>query len=279
VIHGYIEKHFVFVGSGAGICFTTQLVAVALNFEKMRNVATGLAVSGASIGGFILTPLIQMTLDKYGDEGYYFILSGIMLNISVFGSLCFPSYLEEHVKLLKTKTKNLASSRSDKCLNFFMILKIPSFVSLCVSLFCLDFGTSIMFIYLPSYSVSTNNSPLEAAFLMSMCGLFGGISRFLAGLSTNGDDIDEIIIYCGTIALLGIATILFPLYCDTYSGQIAYSVVLGLYSGCCYVMLNTMTAKSVGLSNVTTGIGTEMVFCGFGNGLGSYLAGIKNIQM
>ncbi|OWF41472.1 Monocarboxylate transporter 14 [Mizuhopecten yessoensis] len=57
------------------------------------------------------------------------------------------------------------------------------------------------------------------------------------------------------------------------AGQLAYAVFLGLYSGCCYSIINTLIIKLVGLEELATSFGTCMFFAGVGALIGPPAAG------
>ena len=63
------------------------IVMVGFYFEKRRAFATGVAVCGSGIGGFIFAPLCEMLLRVYGWKGATWIIGGICLNGMVFGAL------------------------------------------------------------------------------------------------------------------------------------------------------------------------------------------------
>jgi hypothetical protein len=70
-------------GTGLGICYNTGMIVLAFNFEKKRNIACGIAISGAGIGLFILTPIYQMIYETYSYTGYFLLLGGLALTISM----------------------------------------------------------------------------------------------------------------------------------------------------------------------------------------------------
>lgn len=51
---------------------------------------TGVAVCGSGIGGFIFSPLCNSLIDNYGWKGATIIISGVVLNGLVCGSLFRP---------------------------------------------------------------------------------------------------------------------------------------------------------------------------------------------
>lgn len=65
-------------------------MSVTTYFEKLRSLATGIAVAGSGLGTFIFAPLIDLFIREYGWRGTLMVLSGIVLNCAVFGGLFRP---------------------------------------------------------------------------------------------------------------------------------------------------------------------------------------------
>lgn len=70
--------------------YLPAIVIVGEYFDKRRAFATGIAVSGSGIGGFMFAQLIQVLLEHYLWRGTVLILAGISLNCAVFAALFRP---------------------------------------------------------------------------------------------------------------------------------------------------------------------------------------------
>ena len=79
-----------FSGFGFGLMYLPAIVMVGFYFEKRRAFATGVAVCGSGIGGFIFAPLCEKLLSVYSWKGATWIIAGICLNGVVMGSLFRP---------------------------------------------------------------------------------------------------------------------------------------------------------------------------------------------
>ncbi|XP_052057914.1 monocarboxylate transporter 12-B-like isoform X1 [Mytilus californianus] len=81
-------------GIGAGIgnscLFGNGLVMIGSYFKRIRTVANGVALSGASVGTFVIPPLMEFLLQTYGLPGTYLILGGLYLSVAVCGALYRP---------------------------------------------------------------------------------------------------------------------------------------------------------------------------------------------
>ena len=64
-----------------------SIVCVAQYFEKRRSFATGLAVCGSGVGTFVMAPVTEKLLQIYGWRGAMLIISAVVLNVTVCGTV------------------------------------------------------------------------------------------------------------------------------------------------------------------------------------------------
>lgn len=266
-----IVSYGVIAGIGSGLIYTASVVVVGFNFERQRNLASGVATSGAALGIFVLAPVYTTLETAYGYEGLFILSAGFVFHCCVFGALCRPSELESKKKHNDTNDKGKSSFNISL---YIKLLRKQSFVCICISVLCWSIGVSMVYLHLPYYVITLNTTPIQAAWIISAAGIGGFSSRFLSGLASNNDDIDDLLIYSGSFCVLGICTILFPLYAVTYIGQLFYGFALGVYSGSCYAVMNSINVSNFGINNMATSYGVEMFFCGSGMLLGPPLAGL-----
>ena len=70
------------------------MVILAYYFEKKLARVNGISSAGIGVGNFATPPLFQMLIDQYGWNGALLIISGLVANVAMFGSLYRLSYLE-----------------------------------------------------------------------------------------------------------------------------------------------------------------------------------------
>ena len=70
--------------------YLPTLVTVGHYFKKRRALATGIAVCGSGVGGFIFAPLSQFLIDMYTWKGAMWVISAISLNGVVIATLLRP---------------------------------------------------------------------------------------------------------------------------------------------------------------------------------------------
>ncbi|KAJ8317706.1 hypothetical protein KUTeg_005610 [Tegillarca granosa] len=258
-------------GVGSGLTYSASVVVLGFNFQKQRNIAGGVAVSGCAVGTFLFAPIITAVEEEYGYEGLFIILAGISFHQCLFGALCRPSYLENKRKLELYKQD--ASSVLENILIHLKLLKNGSFLFMCLSMFSWSIGVYMAFLHLPHYAETRNSTPMQASWLISAAGICGFVSRILTGVAANSENISELLLYCGSFGMLGLSTVLFPFYSFSFVGQLFYAIILGLYSGNCYAIINSINLSIVGMENLATAYGMEMFFCGIGTLLGPPFAG------
>jgi MFS family permease len=77
-------------GFGFGLIYLPAIVSVTMYFEKLRSLATGIAVCGSGFGTFIFAPLTEFLIQKYGWRGALLIIAGIVFNCAIFGAMFRP---------------------------------------------------------------------------------------------------------------------------------------------------------------------------------------------
>ena len=137
--------------------------------------------------------------------------------------------------------------------------------------YCL--GVHLVYVHLPKYAMQMRFSPSETSFLISISGIPGVMGRILTGIAATHEEIDDILLYGGTMGITSLATFLFPLFSNSFAGQVVYAVFLGFYFGCCNVVIGSINIRFVGVECLATAIGIELFCGGIGSILGPVLAG------
>ena len=70
--------------------YLPAIVTVGHYFKKKRALATGIAVCGSGVGGFVFAPLTEFLIEEYSWKGAMWIISGICLNGVVVSTLLRP---------------------------------------------------------------------------------------------------------------------------------------------------------------------------------------------
>lgn len=238
--------------------------------------AQGFALSGIGVGIFALSPAIQTARDTYGVTGFFIVLASISIQVIVCGTLIKPSKLERHTQHrrgLGSKTEKRSRCTCSLLKTYMGVLTTRSVTCLSASMFLYCFGTYIVFMNIPNYCIHKGFSDMEASFLLSVCGVASIICRLLTGVAANSDGVDEILLYSGSMGILSLCTCLFPLFSRFYSGQLVYSLILGIYFGSPYVVISTINTQYVGISRMAAALGLELCLGGFGALAGPVFSG------
>ena len=84
-------------------------------FSKRRSLANGLSLAGASLGQFVLPPILQFLLDTYTLNGTLLLIGGLYFNVIACGLLYRPTtfYTNRHRKSKrKSETKKLMKEKN-----------------------------------------------------------------------------------------------------------------------------------------------------------------------
>ncbi len=102
-------------GLGRSLMYLPTFLAANTYFKSKRQLANGIVMSGSAVGMVVFPPLVAWLLENFGLQGTFFVLGGIMLNITVLGAL-FPP-LEDAVEmeaLLSSKNGTVQSEEEEK---------------------------------------------------------------------------------------------------------------------------------------------------------------------
>ena len=230
-----------------------------------------------------MAPLFEGARELYGNTGFFVALAGLTANITVFGMLCFPSQLEIYTQKKRKEEFELrrqdGKSEAWSVIRFYLtVAQKKTVICLCVARFGYCLGIHLIYVHLPKYATQMGSTSVQASFLVSVSGILGVIGRILTGIAANHKEIDDILLYAGSMGIVSLATLVFPLYSASYAGQVAYAIVLGLYFGCCNVVLGSINIKFAGIECMATAIGLELFIGGIGSITGPVIAGMYKEQ-
>ena len=251
------------------MAYTILFSVNAYNFRKKLNIAQGFSVAGCGFGILLLPILIQSAYDTYGYSGLMLIIAGTVLQMVVFGTLLRPSKLElATIKKRKTDAQEKAANSNMNCGKLSVFLSVICMkATICLSISMLLFcgGMYSVTLQLPNYAQRNGFTAMQSAMFLSVIGVVTIPSRILTGYLAHQPRINEIWIYSGSFGVLSLVTFIFPSIAHTYAGHMLYSVCIGIFGGCCYVVINTINTLFVGVQFTTTAIALEFWFGGIGS--------------
>ncbi|XP_036366698.1 monocarboxylate transporter 9-like isoform X2 [Octopus sinensis] len=99
-----IVTYGLIAGVSLGMTFFTGQIIAGFYFEKKRALAIGISNCGGGMGILVGNMLIEYFIEFYGPRGTLLLISGALLNIVVFGSLCRPlQYAYKNVEQKESK--------------------------------------------------------------------------------------------------------------------------------------------------------------------------------
>ncbi|XP_071086245.1 monocarboxylate transporter 9-like [Haliotis cracherodii] len=143
-----------------------------------------------------------------------------------------------------------------------------------ISLMFLGLGENAILFHLPNYAYSKSSTRIQSTNLFTAMGLTSLMSRIFTGLILNDKDISIILLHVSCLGIIGILALVFPLYSHTYSLQMVFSALYGLYGGGLHSILSPMTVECVGVANLAVGFGVTHFAIGIGYILGPPVASI-----
>ncbi|XP_046401529.1 uncharacterized protein LOC124167593 isoform X2 [Ischnura elegans] len=77
-------------GFGFGLMYLPAIVSVTCYFERLRSLATGIAVCGSGLGTFIFAPMTSWLIETFGWRGAMLLISSATMHCVIFGALFRP---------------------------------------------------------------------------------------------------------------------------------------------------------------------------------------------
>lgn len=251
------------------MAYTILFTVNAYNFRDKLNIAQGVSISGSGFGILVMPPLIQVAHNTYGYSGLMVILAGVVLQLVVIGTLMRPSRIElQTIKRRKRESKLRSIEKITRCQTLLVFVNVLSRkATLCLSLSMLLFcgGLYSVTLQLPNYAQRRGFSAMQSALFLSIIGVVSMISRVISGMLAQHPRISEIWIYSGSIGVISLITFIFPAIAHLYTGHVFYSVCVGIFGGCCYVVINTINRDYVGVRFTTAACAVEFWFGGVGS--------------
>ncbi|XP_071050757.1 monocarboxylate transporter 5-like [Onthophagus taurus] len=286
-------------GLGFGLVYLPAIVSVTVYFEKKRSLATGIAVCGSGIGTFIFPTIIYCFMELYSWQGVMIVLSGIVLQCIVFGTLFRPLKNEKCIK--KNKIKNIAeyineknyvtkslqpeefelrqiNNNSEKIIikkKLFdvTLFKDVTFILFVISNVLTSIGFNVPFIYIVPRALSLDIPLSHASLLLAIIGIANTLGRIILGYISDKPWINRLWVYNSCLTICGFATALSVFATDFYS-LLVYALIFGLTVGAYVGLTSVILVDLLGVDKITNAFGILLFFQGIASFIGPPIGGM-----
>lgn len=277
-------------GAGLGLLYLPSIVTVGHYFKKKRALATGIAVCGSGIGGFVFAPLSQFLIDMYTWKGAMWVISAIALNGVVVAALLRPLEKSpnkkrkystrnqaEQTKLIKGNCDTERPQENQKCCDLsnmfdFSLLKSPTFLVYGCSCFLCMLGFYIPFTYIPDLVEDYGMTSQQSALLISIIGILNTVARVMVGWIADRPWADALILNSIALVVGGISTMFVP-YFSSFGLMATYSVVFGVAIAVFVSLRSIIMAELLGIEKLTSSFGLVTMCQGLSAFIGAPIAG------
>ena len=215
-------------------------------------------------------PLFLAMFHFFGFHGAFLFMAALGFQQLVFAALMRPSEKEVMEKVTRKEEKHNYFIKDVICLKG---LRETSYVLFLCQYMLWNFSFSLLFIHLPNIANKEGFSEQQGAFLVFLVGVGGTVSRLLVGLSVGPNGIDPLLMNLGVEGILGLVSILFPLFSHSYVGLGIFACVFGFYTGSLITLTVPVLIELLGPDNLNMALGTLYFTGGFGFIFGPILAG------
>jgi len=220
-------------GLANGLTYTPTLTAVNQYFFKRRPLAMGIASSGSSLAGVIFPIALNRMLNKstLGFGWSVRVLGFLMLALSIIACASVSSN---------------APRRKSGPPFLLAAWKKPVYTLQITGLFLVFWAMFIPFFYIPGYALSISISVDMSFYLIAILNAGSLVGRLLGGAAATHlgqfNTLTGSSVICGVLNLCWLAI-------DSLGGMIAYSVLLGFFSGTIIGLFPATIAVTSEISN------------------------------
>ncbi|WP_242203650.1 L-lactate MFS transporter [Aestuariivivens insulae] len=167
-------------GIGLGLGYITPVSTLVKWFPDRRGLATGMAIMGFGFAALIFGPIMQSLFDAVGVSNAFYIL-GVIYMVLILASARYiekppEGYLPEGFqkgegKNIKADMANIDASTALRTTRFYYI-----WVMMFINIAC---GIAIISAASPMMQEKLNYTPMEAAAIVGLIGVFNGLGRIL----------------------------------------------------------------------------------------------------
>jgi MFS family permease len=239
---------------GGAMIGTVAMSVVTKLFSRRRGLATGIALTGSSVGSILFPMLLRSAFANLGWRWTMRVLALVIAGIIVPGLFCLTPYQ----RLAKGLPHTTAQSRGRAAINFAAFRSYP-FTFVTGGSFLLEFAIFSIAGLLPTIAVDTGFSPEDSYTLLSILGVGSCVGRILPGVFSDLVGPFNTILVTTIITLLFMATLFIPFANKSGAVLYAFSALWGFGSGS---FLSVSPGKLLESQTVSPNINKDIVCVG-----------------
>lgn len=172
-------------GIGLGLGYITPVSTLVKWFPDKRGLATGMAIMGFGFSALLFGPIMQSLFESVGISNAFFILGLVYMSLILASAFYIErppegylpkGYRAEDSKTLKADISNSTSKEALGSRRFYYI-----WIMMFINITC---GIAIIAAASPMVQVKLNYTPMQAATVVGLIGIFNGLGRVIwSGLS------------------------------------------------------------------------------------------------
>ena len=208
-------------GIGLGLGYITPVSTLVKWFPDKRGLATGMAIMGFGFAALIFGPVMQTLFEAVGVSYAFYILGAIYMTLILLSARYIEKppegYLPEGFKpgqgkAIKEDISNIDANQALRTHRFYYI-----WIMMFINISC---GIAIIAAASPMMQEKLNYTPMEAAAVVGLIGVFNGLGRILwSGLS-------DFMGRANTYMLFFVFQILAFMFLPKLSMELAFLIVL-----------------------------------------------------
>lgn len=255
---------------GCGIAAGTALPAafvIANWFETRRGIAMGLAISGSTVGGMVMTLAAGYAIRHWGWRTAYFTVGLPMILIAV--PLVLIAVRSRPPGRVRTSAGQVANSLDGYEVN--EAVRTRSFWLIAASNFCFAFSATGTAIYMVAHLEGVGYSQAKAALAMSLIFGFAALGKIIMGLLADRLMARRALALDFVIQALGIVLVF---RAAQPTGIVIFVLVYGLSVAAPLSLLPLLVAESMGLKRFGLIGGLAGLSQTFGAAVGPIVSGL-----
>jgi MFS family permease len=267
--------YVVILGTGMGGVYAPQMSTIAKWFTQRRNLMTGIAFAGGSLGGLIMPPAINGIISALGWRSSYIILGAVALVIMVLGA----QFLRRDPRRMgqlpygEHKMPEMQNHEPNPTIEGFSLKEAVStwqFWVLIIMSFCNIFCLMTIMVHIVPHATDLGIPASDAAVVLAVlsAGLLTG--SFVVGLGADKIGARKAFILC-FIPMAAVLLLLLPVTEAWMIGLIVFIMAFG--NGGAAALMSSIFADLFGMRSHGLILGFSNLLSTLGAALGPFLAG------